>query len=314
MKRRSLYPFCIFLVLLLAACSVDLPSYVISQGKMERILYDYHLAQSMAEAQGGDVEQNRYLYVQKVFEKHHITEAQFDTSMVWYSGHASHLEEIYKRLEAGLNIPEEDKYARYTSEGDTANIWQGHEMVFLHGNREHNLYTLVLPADSAFRRGDYFMFRASNRFVAQERQHEGYVLIQVRYDNDSLVSRTSMIGGDYDVTINITKDQIVADHDIKSISITFYYYFDERTEDEFNMWVISKPVFLRYHAIQEETGSADSLTIDSLNHDTLTIVPKDSARERVSPEKLRSSQPVERKINVVQKKKVVMPIRPTRAR
>mgnify|MGYP002625474574 CR=1 FL=1 len=278
---------------------------------MEKILYDYHIAQGMAEAEGGDVEANRYLYVQKVFEKYHVTEAEFDTSMVWYSGHTSHLVDMYRRIEtrleresreAGLNIPEEDRFARFTAEGDTANIWQGREMLFLHGNREENLYTLVMPADTAYRQGDYFMFRCGNRFITQDRQREAFVLLQVRYENDSVVGTTSMIGGDYDLTLNLPQDKVKADCHIKSVSCTFYYSFDENAEEAFRLWVVQKPLLLRYHSEPKDTTQTEEVsdTLD-IGADTVAVSPKQSREERLRPDEFRRNQQVERKIDVVEK-------------
>ena len=302
---------------LLLSCSVELPSDIIPQGKMERILYDYHLAQGMAEAQGGDVAQNRYLYVQKVFEKHGIAEAEFDSSMVWYSGHASYLTEMYDHIEnrldresrdAGLNIPEEDKFARFTAEGDTANVWQGRDVLCLHGNREENLYSLVIPADSTFRKGDYFMLRFSNRFVTQDRQREAFILLQIRYDNDSVVGTSAMVAGDYDATLNIPQTKVSADHDIRSISCTFYYAFDEQQPDAFRLWMVRKPVLLRYHAMKGEVrkDSAQVNAADTLQGDTTGRAARSSG-ERISPEDFRKSQDVEHKINVVGKRDVALP-------
>ncbi len=314
------------LFILFVACSVELPSYVISEGKMERILYDYHMAQGMAEAQGGDVEKNRYLYVQKVFEKHGITEAQFDTSMVWYSGHASHLTEMYERIEArmdresneaGLNIPEEDRFARFTAVGDTANIWQGNEIQFLNGNREGNLYTLVIPADTSFRKGDYFMLRFGNRFIVQDGQREGYALLQIRYENDSVVGSTVMVSGDYDVSIDIPETQILAKQTIRSIACTFYYHFDETKEDAFRLWAIRKPVLLRYHSLkktEEEEEVADTLEADTLASDSAARSADRGAGERISPEEFRENQQVDRKINVIQKRNVTLPKKVVRRR
>ena len=310
-----IFPFSHFLF---TSCSVELPSHVISEWRMERILYDYHIAQGMAEAQGGDVESNRYLYVQKVFEKHHITEAQFDTSMVWYSGHASYLDDMYKRIdarleresrEAGLNIPEEDKFSHFTAEGDTANVWQGRDIIFLYGNREDNLYTLVIPADTSYREGDYFMFRCGNRFIVQDGQREGYVLMQVRYENDSTVSNALMISGDYDATLNIPADRILKDQKVKSIACTFYYAFNEQKEDAFRMWVVRKPVLLRYHDLTPDTVAA---LPDTLAQDTMPRTDEAQRGERISPEKFRESQQVDKKIEVVQKRKVVLPAQPQR--
>lgn len=310
---KSLLP--VVFLLLAAACSVDIPSHVIPEDKMERILYDYHVAQGMAEAQGGDMETNRYLYVQKVFEKYHVTEAEFDTSMVWYSGHASHLKDMYVRIEArldrtsheaGLNIPEEDKFARFTAEGDTANIWQGNEMLFIHGTREDNIHTLIIPADTAFQKGDYFMLRFGNRFITADNQREAFVLLQIKYDNDSVVGATSMIGGNYDLTLTIPDTAVLADRDIKSLSCTFYYAFDENKDDAFRLWVISKPVLLRYHA-QAATDSLPEVPADTLEADTAQQPEKPAGGERMSPETFRDNQQVERKINVIEKRKYALP-------
>ena len=48
---------------------------------LEEILYDYHLAQAMAENGARDsMDFRRYSYVRAVFDKHGVTEAEFDTS------------------------------------------------------------------------------------------------------------------------------------------------------------------------------------------------------------------------------------------
>ena len=57
----------ILCVLLLGACQPDVPSGILSEDDLEEVLYDYHLAQGAAENTGGDMEIQRYLYVQSVF-------------------------------------------------------------------------------------------------------------------------------------------------------------------------------------------------------------------------------------------------------
>ncbi len=304
-----------FFLFVLASCSVELPSYVIPQGKMERILYDYHMAQGMADAQGDDKEENRYLYIQKVFEKHHITEAQFDTSMVWYSGHADHLEEMYKHLDArlaresdkaGLNIPEEDQFMHYTADGDTANIWSGRDMMFLYGNRESNLYTLTIPADSTYQHGDSFRFRCTNRFITADGQREGYILLQLEYEGDTIVSATSPIVGDYDATISIEQHRVPKDRNLRRIRCTFYYSFEESMEEQFRMWVVSRPLLLRFH--NETIEAPDTISsADSLSTDTTIRIFERGPHERLTPEELREQQQVDKKINIVEKKKVILP-------
>ena len=74
---------CVVLVVaLLSGCRPERPGYVLSEDKMEDILYDYHVAQAMAENEEGDVARHRYLMAQTVFEKHGVTQEVFDSSMV----------------------------------------------------------------------------------------------------------------------------------------------------------------------------------------------------------------------------------------
>ena len=77
------------------------------------------------------MEIQRYLYVQSVFQKHGITEAEFDSSMVWYSSRPDKLYKMYQRLgdryatesrSLGLGVSETELYANMSSVGDTANI------------------------------------------------------------------------------------------------------------------------------------------------------------------------------------------------
>ena len=66
-------------------CKPKRPNGILSEGKMEKVMVDYHLAQGMAEAANeGDLEATRYKYIQAVFKKHHITDAEFDSSLVYY--------------------------------------------------------------------------------------------------------------------------------------------------------------------------------------------------------------------------------------
>ena len=85
-------------VLLLSACKPGVPSGLIQPEELEDLLYDYHVAQAMAETGGDSMNFKRYSYVQAVFEKHGVSEAEFDSTMVWYASHATYLNDIYNCL------------------------------------------------------------------------------------------------------------------------------------------------------------------------------------------------------------------------
>ena len=79
----------LFLILLSFACS-NRPSYVLSEKKMENVLYDIHLAEAVINGNyntfSADSAHRRDL-LNSILKKHKITEAVLDTSLAWYSGH-----------------------------------------------------------------------------------------------------------------------------------------------------------------------------------------------------------------------------------
>ena len=88
----------VLLLLLLFSCAPSLPSSVLDEDEMTDVLVDFHLAQGMAEAQGDRPEVARYKYAQAVFRKHRITEAEFDSSMIYWSGRSEDFKHIYDNV------------------------------------------------------------------------------------------------------------------------------------------------------------------------------------------------------------------------
>ena len=76
-------------VLLFPACKPGVPSDLIQPAELEDVLYDYHIAQAMAETRQDSMNFKRYSYVQAVFEKYGVSEAEFDSTMVLYDSHAT---------------------------------------------------------------------------------------------------------------------------------------------------------------------------------------------------------------------------------
>ena len=95
---------CVMLMGLLA-CKPSMPDDVLSPGKMEDILYDYHLADGMAyaEANYDQLGYKKMVYREAALRKHGVTKAEFDSSMVYYYRHTEKLHDIYLNLAKRLN-------------------------------------------------------------------------------------------------------------------------------------------------------------------------------------------------------------------
>lgn len=298
-------------------CKPDQPDGVIPESKMEQILYDYHVAQAMAEARPDSVGFYRYLYIRSVFDKYGITEADFDSSMVWYSANASYLADMYTRineryaaeLEAlGSHLNKTDFYNSLTATGDTANVWHGTDFCMLRPGGIDNTYTFTMEADTSFYPGDDVLWQFNNFYVYQEGGREAYAALIVRYDNDSIASvyQNLSISSTADLSIRTPGKERIR-------SLTGFIYLpntDEKQNKTFRMMLVNSFKLVRFHK-KDDQEQRDSLVqtkdslrqdSDSLAHDSLRTRPVRGSQERMSPQQFRDNQPVERKIRVVKEK------------
>ena len=93
-----------FVAAFVAACS-STPSGVLSEKKMQSVLIDMELAEAMISSDYQnykDIEYKKALY-QSVFRKHGITEAEYDSSLVWYGRNLDIYMRVYDRAIAEVN-------------------------------------------------------------------------------------------------------------------------------------------------------------------------------------------------------------------
>lgn len=297
--------------LLLSSCKPGVPSSVIPPADLEELLYDYHIAQAMAEAGKDSLNFKRYSYVQAVFAKHGVTEAEFDSSMIWYSAHATYLNDIYKRLKErytvraealGTITGEADRFANLDALGDTADIWPERRTYVLQPEFMEDRLLFALAADTSFRKGDALLWRFNSLNISRRRQGEAYAGFYVTYDNDSTIGITRRAYSNAVVELRLNGDTA---HNISKVG-GFVYFKSSADDNEPRMLLLSDIMLVRFHpqpvvadtvATPAETDSAGVQAADS----ALRPLPKDSTR-RLSPTELRDSRQVERSINVVKEK------------
>ena len=324
MRRIPLSLFSLLLMLCVVACKPSKPQGVISEGKMQNVLVDYHLAQGMAENMSGNREENQYMLVQAVFRKHHITEAQFDTSLIYYSTHSEDFAKMYKvvnaRIEAkanamGVEAEPQSIYAHLTNQGDTANIWIERPLIALRPTRLDNIYIFSLRADSTFRPGDSFVWHFRSYYVLQGNNREAFAQLVVYYENDSVEGRSQFIRADTEIDVRVDPGKGKDSLQIKSLSGYVYLPISSQDPKVFRLLTLTDIALVRFHKIipTEKTGLAsDSLNLDSIQADTSAVTSQ--PHQRLTPQQMRDAQPRERTINVVKEKAVNPNLRPTRRR
>lgn len=325
---RSLYTlFALVVVCLLIACKPGQPSDVLSESRMEEILYDYHLAQSAAEASTEDVDKMRYQYVQRVFQKHGITEAEFNTSMIWYAQHAVLMDKMYQRLSQrfeaeakglGIGVSETELNANLSADGMEANIWSGRRLLFLSNDPLSNLLTLTLKADTTFHPGDNYKLGFDAHFVSTKHR-TAYAFLQVFYKDGTNKSAFRLITSESSYMLTLPPDINNNDRETDRIVITFYYECG-LTRGEPSFFYLTNPSLVRSHRPEDEKGlavpSAQPTEVDSARTLAPNVQPEreDTLRSEhteVRPQHGKSDAPVERVMRERQVRRPMMPARGT---
>ena len=207
--RQLLY---ISIVVILAACKAGKPSGVLSESKMERILYQYHLAKGLAlSADSSEIKGRAYILA--VLRDNGVSEAEFDSSLVWYYQHMEVLQKVYKRIgerlhnelgQTGAATNDVNRYSNLSSTGDTANIWNGRNYYLLSGNGFANRFTYELKADTIVQGGDQLLLNFRAQFVQKQGSRHAVACLAVEYANDSISHTLRHIYGSGDISLSLT--------------------------------------------------------------------------------------------------------------
>lgn len=297
---RRILPLILALILL-AACD-DRPKDVLSRGKMEDVLYDYHIMQGIInQLPDNEREAKAEDYINAVYAKHGITEAQFDSSIVYYNRHSKELHKIYTNLKERYSIVNDeiqlvngnnDMMAIFATGGDTTNLWNSARLLTLRNKNLLNKESFTILADTSFRRSDQFILTLTPVFIKERREDYDialYVGLSVLYTSGKHVGTTRVINNDGLQQLTL---QTSADDDIKSLT-GFFYYRGKKTMR--NLCLIDNISLVRMHAKEvEHTESADTITADTIIADTITR----PIERRLTPEDFRQQNRTGKHINI----------------
>lgn len=189
----------LMVAVLMVSCKPSVPSEYIQKGKMENILFDYHLAKVMFEQEGKNDSLTLLAYQESIFEKYDVTRADFDSSMVYYSRHMQLLHQIYEHL--GDRLSKElvaqggvasgmGQYGDEIAGADTASIWKGDRSIALTPFPISNSYSFEAKADTSFHKGDRIILDFDAQFIYQMGLREATAVLSVTFMNDSVRTET----------------------------------------------------------------------------------------------------------------------------
>lgn len=177
------------------SCSSDKTD-VLSQGMMEDIIYDIHIAQSMTDM--GDYDQRELESVKMrlaVLKKYDVTQAEWDSSFNYYCRHAEQLHDIYDNVAERMRdeVISLGGDVAFETEGfskDTANIWNLERHFILIPNEPYNVKTFEIQADSTLKKGDKLTLQFDTQFLFQDGMRDYVVVLALTFQNDSVACQT----------------------------------------------------------------------------------------------------------------------------
>lgn len=119
-----------FLVLFLLTTCSKVPDHILSEKKMQEVITDMHLAESIiaSDYKRYDNDSIKKVLFQSVFAKHEITQADYDSSLVWYGRHLDIYLKVYDRAKIVIenqikDLGDVQAKAAPSSNQDSINIW-----------------------------------------------------------------------------------------------------------------------------------------------------------------------------------------------
>ena len=266
MRNFSILLFSFFVAGLLFSCKPGRPDGILSERKMENVLYDYHIAKALAQRSGDSIEQKLSLYTQAVFQKHKVTEAVFDSSLRYSTRHADVFYNIYERLnsrfvEAGA-LATSALTAQKSSMGNSYSLWQGRPLYLLSSNGTNKIYFEV-PCDTVLQEGDNLQLRFSNQWLYKEGQKMATAVLAVCYEGDSVVSTSRTIYGSGAQTLSIR----IAEQ--KPTLVYGFIYQNVPWSREAKLLTINHPELVRNRIQKKQPSRPESTITEKQKTDTV---------------------------------------------
>lgn len=217
MKNNICLLFLSFM-LIIFSCKPQVPRKYIQPDDFEDILYDYHLADAMVDNNGtNEAKYETALYRQAVLKKYGITQAEFDSSLVYYVRHADRLHKIYENLSKrlsdealalGASANDISRYGDMTSSKDTSNMWRGVPACVLMPNAPYNTMSFEITADSTYHKGDKLIFSFNSNFIFKDGTRDGVAMLAVQFKNDSIANSVIHLSSNtnYSITVADTEN------------------------------------------------------------------------------------------------------------
>lgn len=168
---------------------------VLSKAQMTDLLVDVHKSEAVIALNYSKFpnDSTKRIIREAVFERHNITQAQFDSSLVWYGNHIEDYMEIYDQVIERLNKENEeiktliaqDNTQILTRAGDTVDIWKRERAHIFDAGKRENVFAFDIMADENFFHNDRFILKIHAINVPKD-NNKPHTYLAVRHDEQNI--------------------------------------------------------------------------------------------------------------------------------
>ena len=300
MLRKAIkWMFCC-VVLLQFACS-NRPDDVLSRSEMKSFLTDLHLLEGVFSSDVTISEDEKILYYHALFQKHGISKAQFDSSLVYYTRNPKVFERIYtsvnKNLEELRTEVEAGKYTPVLPDSIRLkpleiNVWN-QAVAFSYPDDSTKNQSSFSLANSGLLTKDIYNFSFRMRALPHDSVKSGYTTFRIHYADGNVDSLWHEVKDDS--VLRRYKFRFKAARNIKIDSLSGVFYANPIRQDTIGIQVDSILLFRKYiPALQDslrmklDTIPLINQTVDSTKAGdsipsikSVSTIKKDALKKRI---------------------------------
>ena len=256
----------ISLICIAASCS-RVPKDIISEKKMRNVLYDMQIAEAIVETNNETyvTSDKRQVVYDAVFAKHNITQADYDSSLVWYGKHMDLYMSIHKLVLKDVNEKIADlgdikpnPLSGEMSNKDSIDIWIYNRSFAFKPERVFNTLTFDINPQKAYSSGSSYVLGMSVWGIDTKLKHKPKIHI-------SAVMADTIVSINKDITEDGYHEIILKTIATKQIQRVYGYMTMNNTDASYHRLYLDniKLMKFNYGSKALTAPQTDSLTIDN---------------------------------------------------
>lgn len=149
LSKIHLYIILISLLITIEGCSKK-PNHLISEKRMAAVIADMTLAEAYSNRPERSLltDSAKRVLRESILKEHGVSNAEFDSTLMWYGRHMDKYSELYKKVDSQLEKREKNLTDNIEKNIDNTSLWAAPEMLTISPKSLNDGITFTLPGSS----------------------------------------------------------------------------------------------------------------------------------------------------------------------